>query len=231
MISMNKFYPLFSLFLLLLLISGCSHVISKELRQSSDLSLDLKQVRGNPDAYEGKSVVWGGEIIRVINQQDGKTEVEVFQEPLGFRGEPRETAPSEGRFLVVIDRFLDPYVYREGRKITVAGEIQGEKFEPLGEMYYRYPLLASKQIYLWPEYYPYPYPYPYYWGYYDPWWGYPYGWWGFGYYYRLHHHRSHHHYYLPPHHHRGTRREPFEDRGPSGGETRGSLGAGRRGHK
>ncbi len=225
---MSKFYPPLSFFLLLFLISGCSHVISKELRTSSDLSLALQQVRGNPDAYKGKSVVWGGEIIRVINQQDGKTEIEVFQEPLGFRGEPRETAPSEGRFLVLVDRFLDPYVYREGRKITVAGELQGERFEPLGEMYYRYPLLESKQTYIWPEYYP--YSYPYYGGYYDPWWGYPYGWWGFGYYYRPHHHHHHHYYYPPPHHGRGPHPEPFKNRRPSGGETGGS-GAGRKGHK
>ena len=222
---MKKHYPLFLLFLLLLLVSGCSHVISRDLRASSDLSLTLKQVRENPNAYKGKSVVWGGEIIRVINQEDGATEIEVFQEPLGFRGEPKETAPSEGRFLVLVNRFLDPYVYREGRRITVAGEIQGEKFEPLGEMYYRYALVQSKQIYLWPEYYPYPYPYPYDWGYYDPWWVYPYGWWGFGYYYRPHHH--HHYYYPPPRHGRETHHEPFGNGRPSRGETGASSGADR----
>ncbi len=140
--------------LLLFLIPGC-HVISKDLRVSSDLSLTLKQVRGNPDAFKGKSVIWGGEIIQVINQQDGTTEIEVFQEPLDFRGGPRDAPASEGRFLVLDFKFLNPYIYSEGRTITVAGEIQGEKFEPLGEMYYRYPLIAAKQIYLWPDYYAY----------------------------------------------------------------------------
>ena len=225
---MKKHDPLFLLFLLFFLVPGCSHVISKELRASSDLSLTLKQVRENPGAYKGKSVVWGGEIIRVINQGDGTTEIEVFQEPLGFRGEPTENAPSEGRFLVLNDRFLDPYIYQEGRKITVAGKLQGEKVEPLSEMYYRYPVIASEQIYLWPEYYP--YPYPYYWGYDDSWWGYPYGWWGFGYYY--HHH--HHHHYSSPHYNRRAHRELFENRGPSGGEREGSGspgGVGRKGHK
>ena len=179
-----KFFPLF---FLVLFISGCAHVISKDLRSNSDLSLTLKQVYQNTNAYKGKSVVWGGEIIETVNQKDGTTQIEVFQRPLGWREEPKETLASEGRFLILADKYLDPYIFRRGRKITVAGEIQGEKIKPLGEMDYRYPLLLSKQIHLWEEYYYPVYYYPYY--YYDSWWGYPYGWWGFGYYYHHHHHR------------------------------------------
>jgi outer membrane lipoprotein len=184
----NRF--LWMLFLsLILLLPGCAHVIKKDLRTQSDPSLTLAQVRQNPDAFKGKMVVWGGEIIETVNQQDGTTQIEVFQKPLGWRGQPRDTTYSEGRFLVLADYYLDPYVYRAGRKITVAGDIQGEKIKPLGQMDYRYPLLLSKQIYFWPEYYYRPYPYAYY----DPWWwGYPYWGWSFG---------VHYHYY-PRHYHR-----------------------------
>jgi len=49
-----------------------------------------------------------------------------------------------------------------GREITVAGEIIGEKTQLLGQMEYRYPLLLSKQIYLWRAYHYYYYPFPYY---------------------------------------------------------------------
>ncbi len=170
-------------------LSGCAHVISKDLRAKSDPSLTLSQVRNNPEAFKGKMVVWGGEIIETLNLKEGTTQVEVFQRSLGWRGEPKETAISEGRFLILSDQYLDPYLFRKGRKITVAGEILGEKTKAIGEMDYRYPLISSKQIYLWPEYYYYPYPY-----YYDPWWPYPYWRWrfGFGYYY----------YYRPHPHHR-----------------------------
>ena len=173
------------LLLSLILLSGCAHVISKDLRIKADLSLTLTQVRQNPDAFKGKWVVWGGEIIETVNQQDGATQIEVFQRPLGWRGEPKETTASEGRFLVLADKYLDPYVFRRGKKITVAGEITGEKSKPLGERDYRYPVVSSKQIYLWPVYYYQPCPYYYY----DPWWSYPYGWGGFGFYYHHHHHR------------------------------------------
>jgi len=184
----------FSWFLILsflILLSGCAHVISKDLRIKSDPSLTLTKFRQNPEAFKGKWVVWGGEIIETGAQKDATTQIEVFQRPLGWRGEPRETYPSEGRFLVLYDKYLDPYVFRRGKKITVAGEILGEKIKPLGEMDYRYPMVSSKQIYLWPEYYYQPYLYTYY----DPWWGYPYGWgypywggFGFGVYYHRHHH-------------------------------------------
>ena len=227
MISMEKRFQLFLPFLLLFLVSGCSHVISKELRASSDLSLTLKEVRENPVAYKGKSVVWGGEIIQVVNQEDGTTEIEVFQEPLNHRGEPKETAASEGRFLVLANEFLDPYIYWEGRRITIAGELQGEKIEPLGEIYYRYPLLTSKQIYLWPDY-PYPYSYSPWW-YYDPWWGYPYGRWGYGFYYYPHHH--HHHYGNGTQSGRAGSLDGIGSRGFGGGRNGGFSGGGRSGHR
>jgi outer membrane lipoprotein len=177
----NKFKP-FLLFILFLFISGCAHVISKEIRDHSDLSLTLRQVRQNPNDYKGKSVVWGGDIVQTTNQKDGTTLIEVFQRPLGRRGEPKETLSSEGRFLILVEKYLDPYIYRRGKRITVAGEMMGEKIKPLGEMDYRYPLLLSKQIYLWEDYY-YQYPPPYY--YYDPWWGHPF-WWRFDFYYYRH---------------------------------------------
>lgn len=175
------------LFLFLLSLSGCAHVISKDLRTKSDPSLTLSQVRNNPEAFKGKMVVWGGEIVETLNLKEGDTQIEVFQRNLGWRGEPKGTGVSEGRFLILSDQYLDPYLFCKGKKITVAGEILGEKIKAIGEMDYRYPLISSKQIYLWPEYYYYPY-------YYDPWWPYPYWGWrfGFGYYY-YHPHPHHRH--------------------------------------
>jgi outer membrane lipoprotein len=177
LIVISRIQPLL-LFFLVLMTSGCAHVISKDLREKADSTLTFRQVLQNPNAYKDKTVLWGGEIIKTLNQKDGTTIIEVFERPLGWRGEPKITGASEGRFLVLADKYLDPYLFRRGRKITVAGEILGEKIQPVGEMEYRYPLLSSKQIYLWEHYYYHPYPYYYYpWWYDDPWWGYPRWWW------------------------------------------------------
>jgi outer membrane lipoprotein len=170
---------------MIILLSGCAHVISKDLRAKADPYLTLRKVSQNPNAYLGKTVIWGGEIINTTNQKDGSTLIEIFQLPLSRSGEPNERYPSEGRFLILIEKYLDPYLFKQGRKVTVSGDILGEKIRPLGEMDYRYPLLSSKQIYLWREYSyaPSPYYYPYH--YYDPWWDYPI-YWRFHFYYHRH---------------------------------------------
>jgi outer membrane lipoprotein len=82
----------------------------------------------------------------------------------------------EGRYLVVVDRFLDPAIYRSGRDITVAGEVRGSEVHRLGEIDYRYPVIAASELYLWkkplfPQAYPYLYPYGY--PAYRRWWQYP----------------------------------------------------------
>lgn len=165
--------------ILFLFTTGCAHVISSNLRDQVDPALTFRQVQQNPNEYKGKFLLWGGEIIHTLNQKDGSTLLEVLQRPLDWGEEPDRSRASEGRFLVLERSYLDPYIYRTGRKITVAGEIQGERIKLLGEMDYRYSLLLSKEIYLWKDYY---YRHPYYY-YYDPWWGYPY-WRRYPYYYR-----------------------------------------------
>jgi len=160
------------LFCLLSTFAACAP-ISKELRAQAE-PVSFADVLKNPEAYKGKIVIWGGEIIQTTNQKDGSSLIEVFQRPLDWQEEPQRTKDSGGRFLALDERFLDPHIYREGKGITVAGEIIGEKTQLLGQMEYRYPLLLSKQIYLWRRHYYYYYPFPYYpyyppW-YYDPWW-------------------------------------------------------------
>src|SRR4030042_4285427 len=116
----NRLKGLF-LLILFLILSGCAHVISKDLRVKADPSLTFRQVFQNPNAYQGKTVIWGGEIIKTTNQKDGTTFFEILQLPLSRRGEPNETYPSEGRFLILTEKYLDPYLFKQGRKITVAG--------------------------------------------------------------------------------------------------------------
>jgi outer membrane lipoprotein len=100
-----------------------------------------------------------------------------LQRPLDWTEEPTFKR-SEGRFVILVEGYVDPYVFRRGRRITVAGEILGRKVIRLGELDYPCPFVLSKQIYLWGEYYYFPYParyYPWgYYGYYGPWWRYPY---------------------------------------------------------
>jgi outer membrane lipoprotein len=155
-------------------ITGCAPAISKQLRQQVAKELTLKMVLKDPEAYKGKIVLWSGLIISSVNLKEG-TLIEVLQKPADMQEKPRDVDKSEGRFLALYSSYLDVAIYRQGRKVAVAGEVQGKKIQRLGEIEYTYPLIAAKEIHLWPVekeqrvYHPYPY-----WHY--PRWYYPYWW-------------------------------------------------------
>ncbi|MFH0976124.1 MAG: Slp family lipoprotein [Spirochaetota bacterium] len=161
---------------------GCATVISQEIKSRTNPSLSFLDIARDAGSHKGRTVVWGGEIIECVNKQDGTSLLEVYQKPLDLNDAPDLSSESEGRFLIKSDKFLDPYAYRKGRKITVGGEILGEEIRQIGEVGYRYPVVLSKEIYLWRDTYFYDTPYPFY----DPWWGYPYRSYP---YYRHRHHR------------------------------------------
>ncbi len=145
-----------SLFLLsFLFILGCAtdRAISPDLRAKMGSSITFKEVAQNPDTYKGKMVIWGGEIIQTLPQDDGTILVEVLEWPLGWRGKPKRTVEFHGKFLVFSKEPLDLSLYKRGTEITVAGEIEGsmpgEKVKSVGDSTYRYPLLLSKEIHLW----------------------------------------------------------------------------------
>lgn len=163
-----------------LLLTACTPVISPQLMDQVDRNLTYRSLASRPDEFQGKIALLGGTIVQTV-PKPGETEIEVVQKDLLSTGEPRLTDKSEGRFLVVVDRFLDPAIYRPERGITVAGKVQGSVVRRIGEIDYHYPVIAASELHLWrdPLPYPYPYYYPYAYPYNYPWWwwrypGYPY---------------------------------------------------------
>ena len=155
--------------------SSCAPVISKGLRGQVDKEIRFEEVIQDPDAYQGKIVLWGGVIIGAKNQRDG-TLIEILRTTTDMRGRPKDLDRSQGRFLALYDGYLDVAIYAQGREVTVAGEIMGKRILPLDEIEYTYPVISVKEIHLWPlkrkdrVYYPYPY-WHYPWGWYHPYWG------------------------------------------------------------
>ena len=143
------FLTIMALMALLLLLVGCAHVISKEVLKEIDKNATFAQVVKEPDAYKGKTVLFGGDIIGTKNFAD-KSQVVVLQHPLDSRDRPVAGDVSEGRFIVTTPGFLDPAIYSPGRKITVAGKVVGKEKRPMGEIEYTYALIERREIYLWP---------------------------------------------------------------------------------
>jgi len=169
-------FIVFMLYGTALLLDACTPVISPQLMDQVDRSLTYSSLSNRPDEFKGKIVLLGGNIVQTV-PKPGESEIEVVQKDLLSCGEPRLTDKSEGRFLVVVDRFLDPAIYRPERGLTVAGKVQGSEMRRIGEIDYRYPVIAALELHLWREPLPpsaYPYYYPYGYSYYPwRWWRYP----------------------------------------------------------
>jgi len=163
-------------------LAACAPV-SQEIRREAEASPPFSEIQKDPERFRGSVVVWGGVIVETTNRE-GSTALKVMQTALDFQKRPADLDSSEGRFIVVVDRFLDPDLFQKGREVTVGGEIAGRETHPIGEVSYVYPVVRARELKLWEQRVPYPPTYydPWYWGppYYPwrPWgpWGRPYWW-------------------------------------------------------
>jgi outer membrane lipoprotein len=132
---------------------GCSGpVISKEIRETSWPISGFAEVRENPEEFKDKTIIVGGTIIDTIND-DGSATLIILSYPLDDSEQPAKWENSQGRFMVNTSHFLDPHVYTNERKVTVAGVVIGVKTAPAGRTQYRYVILNAVQLYLWPLWY------------------------------------------------------------------------------
>jgi outer membrane lipoprotein len=129
---------------------GCTHVISEPLRQQAIPMVSFAELRTNPEAFKGRTVILGGEILQTSNLREG-TRVEVLQRPLSGSETPALTDNTGGRFMVFCKEYLDPAVYAPRRRITVAGQVQGSYTGKVGEVDYTYPLISCQETHLFPS--------------------------------------------------------------------------------
>jgi outer membrane lipoprotein len=170
---------------IVLAIGGCVHAISRQNRELALQGLTPESILRGFDIYRGKLVLMGGEIIETKNLEH-ETLIEVLQRPLSRNTDrPLQDEDADGRFFVTYPNFMDPYIYAQGREITVAGIVTEKKVSKIGQKDYTYVVLENRETHLWPErvdyYEPYPYGSPYWYPYY-PWW-----------YYRPYYPRHYHH--------------------------------------
>jgi outer membrane lipoprotein len=157
-------------------VAGCSmYPITRQYRQHADWEATVPMVQKDPQTYKGATVIWGGFIIDDRTDSSGST-LTILESPLDYEGYPKRQSDSRGRFIAETDKFLDPLIFKAGKRVTLAATVDGTRTEKLGEGTYAYPVVKLLQLRYWEyeAYSPYPYGYPYY----HPWWhhGYGYGW-------------------------------------------------------
>lgn len=132
---------------LALALVGCSLPISGDLRREANQALNFAQVADNPASYIGKTVIWGGIIEKVQNTSDG-AEIQIMQSRLRVDKSPDLKAVG-GEFIAITGEIRDLKVLKKGERITVGGDIVGEKIEDTKIEKFRYPVVLIKGFYLW----------------------------------------------------------------------------------
>ena len=152
-----------------LVLAGCASIVPQELADQMNRGVTGADLIRDPERHHGRTILVGGVILMVRNSP-GASEVEILERPLE-REAPAITDRSAGRFLIHSSEFLDPAVYAVGRRVTVVGTVVNAVERKIGEADYRYPVVESRRLKLWPleiavsRYDPYP---P---CWYDPFWG------------------------------------------------------------
>ncbi len=168
---------------------GCRHTISAPIRQEAAPPIPFNQLRANPEAFMGRTVILGGDILETRNTEE-QTFLEVLQKPLDRLETPKRTDQTAGRFMARCQGYLDPAVYAKDRQVTIAGRVLGRHTGQVGEAEYVYPLISCLEFHLWSRSTSFydtrdPWYYPWYW---HPFYGHPL----FPHHYLYHRHRSRH---------------------------------------
>ena len=102
------------LLVVLLLLAGCTPVISRQVREQVRPDITFKEILNAPERYQGQMVILG-ELLSMPKIQKKGHCLRYYKVLLGSEGEPKDTDKSEGRFLVHNDSYLDLNIYTKGR--------------------------------------------------------------------------------------------------------------------
>jgi len=138
----------FAILVTVLMFIGCAAGISDQNRTQVTFQDSFATFQQQSQNLIGETVLFGGKIITTHNRDDG-TELTILQLPLNGLNRPLDNDQSQGRFLVSVDRFLDPAVYAKGHAVTIVGELVAIENRPIGEMTYGYPKIKAREIKLW----------------------------------------------------------------------------------
>lgn len=129
-----------------MVLCSCS-VISREMKTKAGPGLLFGHLMENPGGYLGQTVILGGYIIGTENRND-ITLITVLHAPLDMTDSPLSRDSSQGRFIVIHEGFLDPEVYANDRRITVAGVVLPPENRMIGTKKVRYIKIRSRELYL-----------------------------------------------------------------------------------
>jgi starvation-inducible outer membrane lipoprotein len=144
----------------LALLFGCATGISPGLQKEAGAPVPFAALSAHPEQYQGRLVIYGGEVMSVKPLGEGSL-MTVNQQEMSQLGNPRG-APSGGTFVVQSDQWLNPNTYQPRSTVKVAGVVMGTRDG--------FPLLKAREVYfnappVWEKWF---FPVPREWYNYDP---------------------------------------------------------------
>ena len=146
----NSTLRIFIASVLSLLVLGCANQYPNSISQNVNEKITVKDIQNGLKPDQSTLIRWGG-VIAQINNHEKNTWLEVVQLPLNNQGVPLNSDKTSGRFLVRIEKFLDPAIYAKGRAFTVVGNLKGVTKGKIGEHQYQYPVVEASGFQLWPQ--------------------------------------------------------------------------------
>ncbi len=131
--------------------SCATPVLRKDLIDQGIRNVSPVQIADNPAAYMGKLFIVGGIVAAVSVGADGTT-IEAVYVPVDKNGYLQDSDHSPGRYLAFYPKergVLDPLMYGEGRRITLAGTLTDLRPGMIGQMSYVFPVFRIEELYLW----------------------------------------------------------------------------------
>jgi outer membrane lipoprotein len=120
-------------------LSGCVSVPDAIKGTTPTPQQDLVRVMNAPQLYVGQEARFGGKVVSVQNQQ-GKTRLEIATVPLDDAARPTLGEPSRGRIFADVNGFIDPVDFH-GQLVTVVGPIVGVVDGKIGSSSYKFMLM------------------------------------------------------------------------------------------
>ena len=110
-----------------LMLGGCAAVepLPAAITSAPPGNVQLVEVMRNQAAATGTRVRWGGTVVQVDEEAGGVARVEVLERKLDAGGRPLDYTSSDGRFVIRAAPEVDPWRYRLGSEVTVAGTVSG----------------------------------------------------------------------------------------------------------
>ncbi|XTZ40117.1 Slp/YeaY family lipoprotein [Salmonella enterica] len=128
-------------------LSGCVTVPEAIKGTTATPQEDLVRVMNAPSLYIGQEGRFGGKVIDIQNQQ-GKTRLEIATVPLDSAARPILGQPSVGRIYAEVNGFLDPVDFNN-QLVTVVGPITGTVEGKIGNAPYKFMVMQANGYKRW----------------------------------------------------------------------------------